>query len=137
MDAEERLPGTQDAALAARLQRLMELRGLQQRQLAHRAHLSESSISRLLTGEQGNPTTHTLQALAKALDVEVRDLLLAADESPQAPASESEDLLLALYRLVSPEERARIVGYAEAIAEQRRREGAGGGDMSMRWLATE
>jgi transcriptional regulator with XRE-family HTH domain len=120
-------------AFAAQLQRLMEMRGLQQRQLARRAHLSESSISRLLSGEQGNPTTRTLQHLARALDLEVRDLLLSEGEAPRAPASESEELLLELYRLLSPEERSRIVGYAEAIVEQRRRRRAGGENAGMQW----
>lgn len=137
MNDDETLPRAGDESLATRLQRLMELRGLQQRQLAHRARLSESSISRLLTGEQGNPTTRTLQALARALEVGVRDLLLTAAETPQAPSSESEELLLALYRLVSPEERARIVGYAEAIAEQRRRGSSAGGGATMQWASSE
>lgn len=122
--SEEKLPAERGPEpLSARLQRLMAQRGMQQRQLARRARLSEASISRLLTGEQANPTTRTLQALAEALGVDLRDLLLEG-EPPPTPAAESEAVLLALYRLLSPEERGRIVGYAEAIAEQRRlREG--------------
>lgn len=107
--------------LALRLQHLMAQRGMQQRQLARAARLSESSISRLLTGEQGNPTARTLQALARALEVEVRDLLVEEQEPAGSVDVRSEAILLDLYRLLSPEERGRIVGYAEAIAQQRQR----------------
>jgi transcriptional regulator with XRE-family HTH domain len=103
-------------SLAVRLRALMDVRGIRQRELARRTNLSESSVSRLLSGEQVNPTAHTLQALANALDVSVRSLLIDEETAGTDAALGSEDLLLALYRLIPPEDQARVIGYTEAIA---------------------
>jgi transcriptional regulator with XRE-family HTH domain len=108
-------------AIPGNLRRLMQRRDFQQAELAKRSGLSEATISRILSGEQRNPTAETLRALARALGVGVADLL-AEDGRPHGVDDEAEEILLNLYRVLGPEDRAKIVEYAEAIALKRQRE---------------
>lgn len=54
---------------------LLRLHGMRQQDLADRAELKQSAISRLLTDPEANPTISTLEAIAKAFGVESSDLL--------------------------------------------------------------
>jgi transcriptional regulator with XRE-family HTH domain len=107
--------------IAANLRRLMRQRSWQQRDLAEAAGLSEASVCRILSGRQDNPTVQTLRALGKALDVGIVDLL-GEGRSPARENSELEETLLSLYHLLPPEERTKIVEYAEAIVAKRQRD---------------
>ena len=55
------------------IRRLREEKGWGQKELAFHAHLSQSVISEIETGKR-SPSARTLQKLAGALGVEVRDL---------------------------------------------------------------
>lgn len=59
---------------AARIRKLAREKGLSVNRLADFAGLSRGYVSRLLRAEQ-SPTLDTLEKLAEALEVEVRDLL--------------------------------------------------------------
>jgi transcriptional regulator with XRE-family HTH domain len=107
--------------ISSTLRHLIQRRGLQQAELARRSGLSEATVSRVLSGEQSNPTAETLLALARGLGITVADLL-SEPPSSGARSADSEDLLLNLYRILSQEDRAKIVEYAEAISLKRRRE---------------
>lgn len=107
--------------IAANLRRLMQQRSWQQRDLADAAGLSEASVCRILSGRQDNPTIHTLEALAHALNVRIMDLL----GEPGANGDGHSDLeaqLLALCHMLPPEERLKVVEYAEAIVAKRQRD---------------
>lgn len=103
--------------LADRIRRLLQRRGWQQSDLARESRVSEATISRLLAGEQRNPTAGTLSAIAKALQVPVDEILL--DEGNSSAGDSLEAALVDLYRLLPAEERAKILDYAEAIALRR------------------
>ena len=107
--------------IAVNLRRLMQQRSWQQRDLADAAGLSEASVCRILSGRQDNPTIHTLQALAHALNVRIVDLLGEQGTDVSDP-SEVDGQLLALCQLLPAEERLKVVEYAEAIVAKRQRD---------------
>ena len=108
-------------AIGTNLRRTMDQQHWQQSDLAKRCHLSEATISRILSGEQPNPTARTLQALANALGCRV-SLLLAEEPGAGTTSETAEAVLLELYRLLPSDERTKIVEYAEAIAIKRERD---------------
>lgn len=108
-------------ALGRNIRLLLEQRRWQQSDLARACRLSEATVSRIISGEQPNPTARTLQALASALGCQVSQLL-AEEPAPREPSEAAEAVLLELYRLLPPDERAKIVEYAEAIAIKRERD---------------
>ena len=57
------------------IKRLRKQRGLSQRALAARAGISRVYLARLESGERRNPGVVTVQALAAALGVELKELL--------------------------------------------------------------
>lgn len=103
------------------VKRLMEPRGWQQADLARRCQVSEASISRIISGEQTNPTVRTLAAMAAALECPVSHLL-AEPASPPVAADSAEAVMVDLYRLLSSNEQAKVLEYAEAIAIKRERD---------------
>lgn len=110
-----------ETALGRNIKLLIERNHWQQSDLARTCRLSEATVSRIISGDQPNPTARTLQALAGAFRCPVSQLL--ADEPEPREASEAtEAVLLELYRLLPPDERAKIVEYAEAIALKRERD---------------
>jgi len=65
-------------ALGALLRKLRRERGLTLEQLSRRIPMSASNLSRLELGGQGPPADEVIERIAKALDVEVSELLQAA-----------------------------------------------------------
>lgn len=57
------------------LKRLREKKGLTMQQLADRAGVTDAYIAMLETGKRKNPSLATLRRIAKALKVNVGDLL--------------------------------------------------------------
>ena len=58
--------------LAVQIARLREQKGLSQRELAHRLHTSQQTISRLESPRNGSLSLHTLIKLAHALGKELK-----------------------------------------------------------------
>ncbi|GMQ57718.1 hypothetical protein AN1V17_21130 [Vallitalea sediminicola] len=58
-----------------RIREIREIRNYNKSQLAKRAGLSKATISKLENYKE-SPTIETLEKIAKALDVKVRDLLV-------------------------------------------------------------
>jgi phage repressor protein C with HTH and peptisase S24 domain len=71
-----------DPRLAANLERLMRLREISQSKLSATSKVGQSTISRILAGED-SPTARTLQKLAIALNVEVQEFY--KDTSADSP----------------------------------------------------
>jgi transcriptional regulator with XRE-family HTH domain len=72
------MPGMSD--VNARIKRLRQDRGLTQQQLASKADLAMTTVHRI-ESDAVEPTVSTLEAIARALDVSLSDLL--ADDEPQ------------------------------------------------------
>lgn len=70
---------------AASLRALRELRGYDQRELARRAGISQSIISRLERGLQANLDAAVLIALARALGIGVEAMLATPTQPQQIP----------------------------------------------------
>ena len=61
--------------IAKTIKRLREKMGISQEKLACLADVSNNTIINIEAGKQGNPTIETLKKIAKALNVEIQELL--------------------------------------------------------------
>jgi transcriptional regulator with XRE-family HTH domain len=61
--------------IAKTVKRLREKMGISQEKLARLADVSNNTIINIEAGKQGNPTIETLKKIAKALNVEIQELL--------------------------------------------------------------
>ncbi|MEI8344281.1 MAG: helix-turn-helix transcriptional regulator [Candidatus Moraniibacteriota bacterium] len=61
--------------LAKNVKRLREAKGLSQEKLARLADVANNTLIKMETGENINPTLETLKKVAKALEVQVDDLI--------------------------------------------------------------
>ena len=61
--------------LAKNIERLRKARGLSQEKLARLADVANTTLFKMESGENQNPTLDTLKKVAKALDVSVDDLI--------------------------------------------------------------
>ena len=61
--------------LAENIKRLRKQHGLSQEQLALKAGITYSTLIKLESGTNTNPTVNTLQQIAKALNVTLDDLM--------------------------------------------------------------
>jgi transcriptional regulator with XRE-family HTH domain len=61
--------------LADNIKRYRNDKGLSQEQLAQKAGITYSTLAKLESGVNKNPTVRTLQQLAKALEVSLDDLM--------------------------------------------------------------
>ena len=73
------------AALAERLKRVREKRGLSQTELARRAGVRQGTLSRLESGESSEPLMSTAAALAKVLEVPI-EFFFDGEDSAAVPA---------------------------------------------------
>ncbi|NOX96484.1 MAG: helix-turn-helix transcriptional regulator [Nitrospirae bacterium] len=94
--------------LGKRIRDLRKTKSLTQARLAERANLSEACIGTIERGHR-TPRLPTLQKIASALKVEVRDLF---DFRPE-DISTSEEALKELYRNVEGKSRKEILKVAE------------------------
>lgn len=97
-------------------QRMQEKR-ISQNDLAKAAGISSSGISTALNVD-GNPRLQTMQAIADALGVHLAELLSDGRSAPSV--STEERLLLAYFRRLNPEGRARMLEQAEDLAARDR-----------------
>jgi transcriptional regulator with XRE-family HTH domain len=74
-------------AISRRVKELREAKAISQQALANAAGLSTSVISQLEQGSKADPRLSTLQALAKALRVDVCELI--GEETAAKPAGRS------------------------------------------------
>ncbi len=66
---------TQENKIGKNIKKLRQAKGLSQDRLSKAADVSYNSIIKLETGGITNPTIETLQKIAKALEVQVDNLL--------------------------------------------------------------
>lgn len=66
---------SQENKIGKNIRKLRQAKGLSQDRLSKAADVSYNSIIKLETGGITNPTIETLQKIAKALEVQVDDLL--------------------------------------------------------------
>ena len=104
--------------VADKLQAALELREMSQRQLALRAGVATSHISRMVRGE-AVPTVDVAARIAEALDVSL-DWLCGLPERQAGALPPDEDELLALYRAMSEVGRGLTLDMARVVAERAR-----------------
>lgn len=110
------------ARLARNLKELRARAGLTQAELARRARLTAETIARLERVVRGrssanvNPSLETLVRIARALEVDVVDLL-----GPAPAPGVKKDWLGGALDQASPETRDRILRVAEALLSEPRR----------------
>jgi XRE family transcriptional regulator, regulator of sulfur utilization len=74
---------SEDKSLGVVFRRLREARGESQESLAYRAGITSGTLARLELG-QSDPTWTTIRAVARALDVSLRDLGAAVEAQDSA-----------------------------------------------------
>lgn len=60
---------------STKIKQLREKKGLSQEKLARLANVSNNTMVNIESGKQTNPTIETVSKIAKALDVEIEELL--------------------------------------------------------------
>jgi len=65
----------QESNISKIIKKHRENKGLSQEKLARLANVSNNTIVNIEAGKQNNPTIKTLKRIAKALDVDVSDLI--------------------------------------------------------------
>ena len=55
--------------------KLMAMKKMTKYQLAKQSNISESQVGRIIRGEQTDPRISTLKAIARALGVDVREII--------------------------------------------------------------
>lgn len=117
-------PGT--AGLPATLRNLRLARGLTQAELAARAGVDRSYVSRLERGQRANPSQDVLAALARVLGVPLDSFLAETaatwDSEPPLADAELELLFASVRRLPEPDRRClkQILRAALELARRRR-----------------
>ena len=107
------------AMLGARVRVLREARGLSLRELARRAEVQVSDISRLERGLTGQPRLSLGMALARALGLTLSQLLGEDEAGGTLPAPSVAELRLALEAI--GREATRVARIAETAAAALRR----------------
>jgi transcriptional regulator with XRE-family HTH domain len=97
-----------EEALNDRLKALMKEKGLNQKQLAERTHLSEGAMSRYLSGDR-TPHLEILVNLAHTLNVTTDCLLGVEVASPQENYGKIYDLIKRNKADFSTEERIKLI----------------------------
>ena len=69
------MPNPKSGKLAKMVKQLREQKGWSQEKLARIADISNNTITNIEVGNQLNPTIETLKKIAKALEVDVKDLM--------------------------------------------------------------
>jgi transcriptional regulator with XRE-family HTH domain len=69
------MPNPKSGKLAKMVKQLREQKGWSQERLARIADISNNTITNIEVGNQLNPTIETLKKIAKALEVDVKDLM--------------------------------------------------------------
>lgn len=69
------MPNPKSGKLAKMVKQLREQKGWSQERLARIADISNNTITNIEVGNQLNPTIETLKKIAKALEMDVKDLM--------------------------------------------------------------
>lgn len=69
------MPNSKSGKLAKMVKQLREQKGWSQEKLARIADISNNTITNIEVGSQLNPTIETLKKIAKALEINIKDLM--------------------------------------------------------------
>ncbi len=95
-----------------KLQQIMQIRGLSQKELADMAHVSQAAVSKWLNTDY-LPKVKSVEPLAKSLGLTVGDLI--GDFGNNIQLSEDDKCWLAL----SPQDKKMLLGFLKLINENR------------------
>lgn len=131
-------PAIDTGNFIARVRRYLHESGIQMTDLAGRAGVNDDVLSRLLSNPTRRPEPETIVALARAMDVSIWDLAVAAGypfTAPGVPSHEVErlmrlleadpelrDLLIRKYAMVSPEKRESVLQVLSAMLDASQKE---------------
>jgi len=94
-------------------------RGWSQREAARRAGISHAAIANILQ-DVGEPLVSTYEALARAFEMPLPEILQIAGVLPLPPAPvRDEDRLLSLWRQLDPRQRRDVLDMLAALADDR------------------
>jgi transcriptional regulator with XRE-family HTH domain len=109
--------------IGERVKQERERRGWSQEELAQRAALGQSYISKLELNRSSNPTKDALERLARAFSITVDELLHGGDQQQAAPAVERVPTLLQelglLLPYLTPAEQDAVIDHARALRDRR------------------
>lgn len=111
-------------SLASRVRELRLAKGFSQKDLAERVGIERSYIGHIESGKTQLPSREVLAALAKALDTDVQDLLVAAGYLPRRDDQDLPDFHMYLSRRFhnNPKlQRALIAAYEAMLSIQEER----------------
>lgn len=95
--------------LQERIRAVMDEKGMNQKQLAIKANITEASISKYLSGER-SPRTDVVVKIAKALDTSV-NYLLDDDPAPDEPYMFVSTALARCKDKLSDEEKKKLIKF--------------------------
>ena len=105
---------TTKGLLGGRIKEFRKLRKLSQEQLAEKVNIDSKHLSRIEVG-RGFPSLDTLENLAKALNVELKDFFEFAHKAPSQ--KELKEILNSLLKETDEEKVRLIVKVARAIVK--------------------
>lgn len=100
-------------SFASNVKEALRVKQITQNELARAANISSSGISYALR-ENGNPSLATMEAIADALGADLAELMSGGKAASAVDMEER--LLLAYFRRLNPEGRARLLEQAEDLA---------------------
>jgi len=107
--------------IGQRLRDIRRARQMTQRQLAEEIDIDDYYISRLKNGHV-NPTLATLQTLANALQIELRDFFPLAGATGRQPGLDKKLLrIMSLWPGITPTHRGLLVRFVEVTLSLQRR----------------
>lgn len=106
------------AVIGRRIKEEREKRGLTQRALADAADITDKFVSNIERGSR-QPATKTLQAIAGALKIELKDLF-AGVPSTHKPLDADLATLASILRDASPTDRARAIDIVRSLVKPRK-----------------
>lgn len=95
--------------LQEKIKKLMKDQNLNQKQLAEKAHVTEASMSKYLSGNR-NPRTDVIVKIAKALNTSV-NYLLDNDPSPDNPYTYVSTALARCKEKLSDEDKKKLIKF--------------------------
>lgn len=103
----------------AKIKALRESKGWNQAELARRAKLSQPSLWALEKGETRMPKFETLDAIARALGVPLKEILAARPKGKRG--EDWDEQLVAAYQALDDGNKAALMAVAQSLLAQQKR----------------
>jgi transcriptional regulator with XRE-family HTH domain len=115
------------AHVGDRVRELMDGLSLSQAELARKAHLPAATVSRIVSGQRGNPRLETLRRIADALSVPVDYLCNTGRHSDEILDPEIELFFSGEWHWLPEDEKDWVRRIIRMVSERRKARGMSGG----------